>query len=1150
MLFDRHDSIHDIAHKLSTEFAHVTNIGEIDLTKGDFRILCASVRDTWDKHTIAPEVVAAVLVFCARYAEYREDERIRFWDKFSQDVLKRDLTQQIGNDWRDKFKVARDKLREKYGFNFPTRRMHTQHVISGIYNHAILPAYIADDFVEWFLKQYPTIDAWFRLRSYHADELAENQLAQIEVKQPHIRLKLFLSEEITRLTAARLVRNLATAAWWYVQGELEGDDIAAILSPIELSLWHRVAPQLDRLHLTPSPATSRETHTSIQWAWFFDQNDILELHVKNVQVNTHTKPDRLVWVPANTDVREGETVTSYGTKFCEVNAWNVGEGYIIDNATLIDIREVGWVVPVDTDDRALAKPIKTIELPVAQDKDDKKVVLFRAQPNISLAILSDWDRLTSGDYAISHGDDFTIRAVDEGEVTRNYGLPVPEALREQGHTGAAHYTLRLPVEINGVRINPQRNRVSPVISGEHLIEGLLPGALPIYTYGGLWLSFTEPQGVPLGKLSLELVVNGKVTIHRLVALDAAGHIERVEDHGQTLLKLDLIPYIDHLPALVQATVFNGLSPMHAGARTVGLLSEGISVEPDSTNEYYSLSKRPSVCLTGVTREQIELASVATADEVDKHDVIVTWDDPRQDAALRLKFGALQLPLTFDVKWFHGWIAPLKDGNWLSEDRLDEAHLHVRGKSKSWFYIEVEGGSQSSNYILNSLGAMDVEVRFDRLKDLLMGYEGAEGRVYLVFDRQREDKIELCTFVRPGYQPAQTQPPIPTAPIISVSSPSETTPNRQVATPRSTKTVEPEVDWGKRALSALKQYPNYRHRTDQYTDAHLLALVAPSAIKGLSFNAVPGLLSPLMSLSLNLISVQRRLFPPDAEWLWVGGEKYEIHTDLGGKYIFIPRPTTQGESEARVGVEEREGQVYLRPTNNLLRQCEVCKHPYWQDDRGAKIKHAHNGPVPKAIHLSHNPINGSIRPFGGHLTSVRDYVFDFTPFVNRDILLLPRNATTPTASRRPHDLSSQDERPWLSWKGYEGAVAEWVSLTTVETNTSIDQLCQMEPRLQRLMKLWPQSPNPALVWASQWITYELRARQHKGSNHPPLIPNLMVLAVIARAYARGSKEVLRNEDEKQLVETGLRLAYSQFRPLLTWAVVWSELNFAYWENKIR
>lgn len=1144
MLFDRNDSIYDIARKLSEEFTKVTYIGEIDLTEGDFKILRGSVRDTWDKHTIAPEVVAAVLVFCARYAEFDEDEHINFWDKFSKDVLKRDLTPQIGNDWRGKFKVARDKLRQKYGFNFPTRRIHTQHVISGIYNHAILPSYIADDFVEWFLKQYPTVESWLRLKNNHADELAENQLAQIEIKPPQIRLKRFLSEESTRLTAARLVRNLATAAWWYVQGELEAEDIAVILSPIERRLWNKITPQLDQLHLTLTPTPNRENRTSIRWAWFFNQNDILELHVKNIRITQHTKPDRLVWLPADVHVREGETVPHYGTKYCEVNAWNIGEGYIIDNATLVDIHEVGWIVPVDTGDRALAKPIKTIELPVIQGKDTLNVVLFRVQPNTSLAILSDWDRLTSGDYAISYGDNFSIKAVDDGEVTRNYELDVPEALRNQNHTGAAHYTLRLPVEINGERINPQRNRISPVISGQYPIEGLLPNSLPVYGYGDLWLTFTEPKGVPLSKLSLELVVNGKVTIHRLVTLDSAGYIERVQDHGQTHLRLNLMPYIGCFPALIQATVFNGLSPMHGDARTAGILSQGISVEPDSTEEYYSLSKRPSVCLTGITREQIELASDATVDEVDKHELIITWEDPRQDAALRLKFGALQLPLTFDVKWSHGWIAPLKDGKFLSEDRLNEAHLHVRGKPKSSFYIEIESVNKSSKYILNSLGVLDAEVRFDRLQDLLMGFKGAEGRVYLVFDEQREGKIELCTFVRPGYQPPS--PPLSTSTSnLSVVSPTQTL-HRQPTTSPLLKVIEPEGDWDKRALIALKQYA-YHHLTEQYQyiDAHLLVLVPSSAIKGLSFSAVPSLLAPLMTLSHNLIIAQRRLFPPDAEWLWVGGEKYEIRTDAESKYIFIPRYTTQGASEARVVIEKRGEDIYLRPTNKLLMQCEVCKQLYWQDDRGAKIKHAHNSPLPKAIGLSDKPLNGHIRPFGGHLNSIQDYSFDFSPFVNRDIQFIPRD---PADTRHPQELSSYDKRPWLSRRGYEEAVTEWLGSTTIETHPSVDQLCQLQPHLQQMTYWWPQSHHPALVWAWQWITHELDARLHKDSNYPSLIPNLMVLAMIARAYAHGLKEVVRNVDEKQRVEAAFKLAYSQFKPLLTWAMVWSELNLNYWESK--
>jgi|GEM_PF-2231486 len=1143
MLFQRDDSVLDIAKKLSTEFEHVTNIGEIDLTEDDFRVLRTSVHDTWDKYTLAPEVVAAVLVFCARYVEYGEDERIGFWEKFSQTVLKRDLNQQIGNAWRDKFKAARDKLRERYGFVFPTQKTLTQHVIGGIYTHAILPAYLADEFIEWFLKEYPTVEAWTRLKEHYPDEIAEHHLKRIEVKQPHIRLKRFLSEEETRLTACKLVRNLATAAWWYVQRKFEGDDIASLLSPIERSLWGRLSLRLDALHLTPK-AISRESRIRQRWAWFVKQNTILELHVKDLQIHGHTEPRRLVWFPLTEDIREGETVPRYGANFCEVNAWDVGKGYVIDNATLIDIREEGWLVPVDTGDRALCPPIKTITLP-----QEKNVALFRVQPETSFAILSDWDRLTSGDYAISHTSNFSIKALEGGEVIRNYKLQVPDALGQQGHIEAAHYTLRLPVEINGERINPQRNRISPTLHGQNPIAGLLANALPIYGYGDVWLSFTTPKGVPLNKLSLELVVNDTVSIHRLTDLDAVGHIEREEEDGQTLLKLRLTSYLV-FPALIQATVYNGLNPMHGEPRVAGVLPDGISVEPDATDEYYSLSKRPDVCLSGVTLDQIEPASDVIRSPIDEQNIIITWEDPRQDAALRLVFGAVKLPLTFDVKWSYGWIEPLKEGYWLDENRLDEAQLHVRGKPKSPFYIEVNEVGRSSAYILNSLGVMDVEIKNDRLKDLLLGYEDAETPVSLIFADQPNDKTELCGFVRPDYQPVAQTGPItnvseaPVSPSTPVAP--EGIPRTFIAQPSFT-IPKQQIDWSQRALNALKHYPTYRHRTEHYTDSHLLALVKRETLRGFSPNAIPSILSPIVNIPSTISTYQRRLFPPKAEWLWVGDDRYEILTDTDGKHIFLPRPTTQGEKEVRIGIEERDREVNLRPYNNLLRQCHVCEKLYWQDDRSAKTKHAHDRLLPRGIDLSKESLLGEIHPFGKSLMKARDYVFNFSPFVNHNTLLLVRNVTDPTASRRALDMSSGNDTHWFSIKRYDDAVAEWFLMTTTATKTNMDDLCAKEASLQQVWKRWTQSTNPGLVWGYYWITHEMRTRQRKGGDYPALIPILMALAIVARGHAHGYQESLHGEHEQYPIEEALRLAYGHFKPLMTWALAWAEFNFVYWKD---
>lgn len=1101
MLFQREDTTLILTRKLADAFQTVTSIGEIDLTESDYKILKNSVHDTWQTATLSPEVVAAVLVFCARYVEYGEDERIQFWEKFSQTVLKRDLNQQIGNDWRDKFKIARDKLREKYGFVFPTRKILTQHIIGGIYNHAILPAYLADEFIEWFLKEYPTVEAWTRLKEHYPDEIAEHHLKEIEVKQPHIRLKRFLSEEETRLTAAKLVRNLATAAWWYVQGEFEGDDITSLLSPIERSLWTRLSSRLDMLHLKPQ-AVSRESRVRQRWSWLIEQNTILELHVKNLQITGRTPPDRLVWLPKDSEIRAGETVPHYGSHFCEVNAWDVGKGYVIDNATLIDIREIGWIVPVDIDDRALCQPIETIALPQVVDK---AVMLFRVQPETSFAILSDWDRLTSGDYAISHGEGFSIKALEGGEVIRNYKLPVPDVLREQGHTEAAHYTLRLPVEINGERINPQRSRVAPVIHGQHPIAGLLPSAVPMYAHGDVWLSFTAPKGVPLSKLSLELVVNDAVKIHRLSELEAAGHIARREEHGQFDLTLNLTPYIA-FPSLIQATIYNGLNPMHGEPRIAGVLSQGVNVEPDDTTLYYTTAKRPDVCITGVGSAQIEFASYAEPTPIDEQSIIITWQDPRQDAAIRLVFGDLKLPLTFDFKWSHGWIEPLKAETELSESRLDEAQLHVRGKPKSSFYIEVEGVGRSSAYTLNSLGVMDAEIRYDRLKDVLLGYQGAQTTVHLVFADQPTHKIALCEFIRPAYQPEPVTPPV----SVIEPSPARSTslPPLHKPTPPVTIPVAPPTP---KRFDQLRQHP------------------FPSIAEFVS----------------KMEPAQRRLFPPETQWLLVGETTYEIRTDVEGRHIFLPRPNTEGVSDARVGVEERGATVHLRPTNDLLMQCKTCGHLYWEDDRGAKIKHAHGMPLPRGHRLSKQAVEGRISAFNQHFTNIRNYSFDFTPFISREMRLLPRQATTPTVSRRPYDKPAV-----LSKKGYETAVSEWISTTTTETHAAIKTLCEMESRLQKLTTIWQQSANPALIWASQWVKQELRARQHKNHDDAALIPNLMVLAVIARDNLHHQTPILRDEADKQLVETALDIAYTYFHPLLIWAAAWAEFNFMYWKDKTR
>ncbi len=1132
MLLDRNDSIWTMEKKLAEAFKGVKRIGEIDLSEEDFKWLRRSVQNHYDnsRSLIPPPcVTAAVLVFCARYADYGEEEHIQFWDKFAQTVLKKPLSQALGNDWRDHFKAARQHLRQTYNFSFPTKEQSTQHVVNGIYQQAILPAYMAEEFVEWFLQHHPKPSDWGALHGRFPDDIAE-ELSRIPVAAPNKRLKRFLSDVQTSLTAGDLLKMLATAAVWYVQREMDNDDIEQLLSPFERGLWQRMRPRL------PDPmmaliATQRDRPARMRWAWLYDQNDILELTISNLKLNGKVEPDRLVWVPHGTRVTKGETLPSRELRYCEVNAWKFADGYVIDTATLIDVREHGWVVAVDRGDVVLSAPIETPKPPTSTHD----AILFKAQAGNSLAKLSDWNRLTSGDYAIVMKPDVTIEPVTErgGAVTRHYGLDVPQVLRAQGFTTAAYYTLQLPVTIGGEDINPKLDRVSPELRGERLVTGLAANALPVYQAGKLWMVFSPPKNADPSKLRLELSVNGQSKIYSLKALDAAGHLERQTDpYGGQVWKIDLSAYLS-TPCLIEATLYNGFTAMHGEPRRAGVLPAGVVVEPDSNERYYSINRKPAVCLSGIGESQIRLASAALIDAVDEDDCIVTWESPREDAALRLIFDTVELPLTFDMKWSYGWVDGVMGNGELPEALVKEAILHVRGKPKAQFYIRLGAQDKTSPYPLTSHGTFDVEVRHDRLIDALMGIHEARTMVALVFADDPDTAIPLFQFVRPAFAPKPVEvapqpvkapelpPPAPLQPVAP--KPSPTLPQN---TPQTRTTPTPSNRW---EAATLARNP------------HLAVLVAPREADALWRGKVPPVLNGVIAARRARSSLLDRFFPRKKTIIVIGDLTFELFKDAKGAFIEVPRSANGEMVGTPVYLHEQDGVTYLKANNPLLRQCTACDTLYWEDDRGAVTKHGHTRPKSIGRNLSKQPVQ--ITQQAQKRWFIESHSASFLPFIDRRLPLT--KVIRQRISKTPPTLSSSPPpKNRFTRDGYRYAVNLWLQTYTEVTRDAVGTFKRLD--LNRFWNVWRRSQDEYWVWAATWCESELRAQLHQETTYPTLIPALLTLANEARAYAHHG---VRTLDEQPLYDL-LSLAYQHFAPLWEWALAWAELSIIYWKDETR
>jgi hypothetical protein len=1094
-MFEITDHAAVLEEKLASAFDSVTWIGELPITDRDFRILCDSVRSS-NVRTTPPRVLLTAMVFCARTVEFKDDEPINFWGKFFEVVLRQPRSDALENEYRAAFRRARAVAQREHSFEFPTREQTHTEVVSGLYQHAILPAYLQNDFAAFFLRQYPDHSAWNRLHNLFADQIAAQNEANPPLPPTPKRLVNFLSNADTSMTAARLIKTLNTAVLWYADG-LSSESIADILLSVERAIWYQIVPRLPKPGVGTLPP--RLPSGRVNWAWLIEQNDILELNARNIYLEGDVPPDRLVWLPPDQakTVKVGQVIPEYGRCYAEVNPYQTATGYTIDNAMVMDIDQEGAVVLVDQHDHALNAPIPTPSLP------EGTPTFFRLQPDGDLALLSDINRLTDGEYAVSLPDGVMLTAEEGGSVQRIYPLLIPKVLKAQGHTNAARYAITLPIRVGDRRIDRQRSRLAPMLEGSAPVSGLVPGALAVYQAGEIALRFTQPRNIPSDRLFVRLTVNDSIHVYPLSEMDTAGQVRHETQNGQDVLHVRLE---DRLPSvcLMQVEVFSGVSRMHGDPRLAGVLPPGVRITHSPVDRCYTPSSPPCARIEGVRRQQVKCTSDAQIEE-DEAGVTVTWVDPRQEAALRLNFDGIELPLTFDVRWMYAWVSPL-NGRFLWEDALDQAILSLRGAPRSVCYIAVAGG-KPRRYQLNARGVMDVPVAHDALADMLRAYEGEHVPVQAWFDGEQE-RIDLFTFIRPQFSDFERQP-----------------------------------EFVKGAVRAFKAYLRQGRREAMVDQAHLLPAVARMYIESVPRDALPEVLKPLAEIQPGSHAEARAILPTkDIELKLSEQLGYPVKVDAQGQHIFVIRSTSNGEWEVRVALEERaDGELWLVASHAGLHQCARCGALFWSADRNAKFRHGHGQFGLDSRDLSKQAVVGHLKAQPFDISSLRRFSIEFEPYIQREVQRQYRK-------ERGRAWDAQKQKPVLLFTtaAYTWATANWV--LRLDNNRHLQRLqkfCNSGEWVNEMTEKLISQDDAALIVAGRWVRGEWEKRSQEG--WAMLDPVVMTLAVLARAAAYDA--MVLDDDDAQRVFSLLEHVHHACPELLVWALAWAELIFTHMQKDI-
>lgn len=1091
-MFEQVETATSIETKLAKHFQKLTWIGELNIDRQDFKILSEVVRYQYSPGQLLPRTLVTSMVFSARYAEFSDDEHIRFWGKYIQDVWNRNDSQNFQSDCRERFRYSRDMLREWYGIEFPGKSQSQLDVVTDIYLHAILPAYLEDDFAEFFLKTLPNLTGWQSVLQQSIDQIAA-RWQTIPLPAMRKRLSRFITGSDTAPTAARLIQTLATAAVWLSEGQDE-KLICQSLTPIEAAVWKQLLPRIDRVATRVPKQRERKQNFRVHWAWLFDENDILELHVKNLPLNSPIPPDRLVWLPKSEarSAEIGELVPDYGTHYCEVNAWQTEAEYTIDSATLIDIDQEGIVVAVDQTDKAVSVIHQTSSLPT----DD--IVFFRVQSDDRLAVLTERDALTDGMYAVIHKSNVRIvDATSKTPLVSRRQLMIPKALKALGHTLAGIYEITLPIQIGELQIEKRRVREAPFITGVAPVPGLSTSAMPVYEHGELWLTFTPPTGIPLSRLSLRLTINNdNPKVIGLSELDASGEItHETEERLRVRLNSQLPP-----ACLVQVEVMSGFSSLSSELLILGMLPPNVSVRPSDTTQYYTVEQPPKVVITGAQEEQIALASDALV-QADENEVSITWVDPRQDSAFRFQCDEVSIPLTFETRWMHAWVEPVNEKTELWEESLLEATLHVRGMPRGNFWVSV-GDREPRLYQLNTRGLLDTRLADDALYDILRNYHGGEILVQLSFG-QRHTPICLFKLIRPQYLE-----------------------------------FEQKHIFIRNAIRANRDMQRLSRRGPDAATAMYLCLLPPGSMTELNHERLPSPLQEIVTAtSREYEEFENVLFPQRHRQLRIGKDKsHRLDVQNGSLYLLLERPTSKGIFVVNVEVTEDVGTLYARA--NQLHQCQNCKDFFWFDDSVSKFRHRHGKIKLDSKSMDVFPLNGALESGLKNLAEVQGFYIDFTRFID---LSAERTYRMDASQKRARE--AQATANLFSQTYYRYATAKWILRSNYDQN--LERLRNSQEFVELIASRLNESEQCCFALCGKLVAALRKQRNESLNLWQRIDPTMMTLAIVARAYAYELQTLLKDELEEQMFIALLKDAYCYAPELLTWALCWSEVIFTHW-----
>lgn len=714
-----------IETSLRQQLEQVDLIGALPIDEAQFETWCRVVR----KHAkddklpmpkrIPPALFVTLMVFTARYSS---EEARNFWQPYAQMVWGlQKASQSFQMRFRIRFKQAIAFLSDQYDLFFPQRS--TGDLVRPVYRHAIIPAYLEREFVDWLKGR------WREILETPEGFLIPQLRQERSLNYLSPTLRNFIQDADTAETAAALIRSMATASSLLAEGESLADiDELLAASPIEQSLWS----ELSQVYMEQTDAGERRRLSHrLEWVWNLEAGE-MQIRVRNLYLPGDITPYQIVWVEEGFPAEEAVFADTYET----LDPWRADGEWLIDEVALPPDGPLNGTLMVLGEDDSLLWQHSVPPLPEAPAQ------FFRLSQQEVYALPIASDRVQTGRYLVALQEGVRLARPDVEDLEASSTLTLPYLLSDR-YQVAGFFEVDFPLTIMRQKAEVETLMPSgamagsepPFIHGEHAVHGLSRRVPPLYRSDEIWLVIPGASERLLAQGAVELrPQKGKARRRLLKEMeleaddDGALWVPLRELLGSKAGGVYTVELRRGLQSLLQAPLQFSCIP---GFEAIG------PADRPSDAHVYTPNQPPTATLRGVEVGQIgNRDRLHVAEGMDGW-IEVAWHDLRGGCRLPMLVNGQQVPLEWPVRRFFAWVEPAAEDNVFTWDILNEATLHaVGGEGADYFFVSVGDSARGRQLSLNRNGRARIPIQQDQLYDMLRHERGAEVQVFVSIFSER------------------------------------------------------------------------------------------------------------------------------------------------------------------------------------------------------------------------------------------------------------------------------------------------------------------------------------------------------------------------------------------------------------------------------